>query len=59
MTTCYFRSLSYGKGSTEPLKDLPKITTTEAWDGKDGQVRTMLFVVIMFHLRSTVIKVFL
>lgn len=34
----YLRSLSYGKGSTEPLKDLPKITTTEAWDGKDGQM---------------------
>lgn len=34
----YLRSLSYGKGSTEPLKDLPKISSVEAWDGKDGKL---------------------
>lgn len=34
----YLRSLSYGKGSTEPLKDLPKVDKTEPWDGKDGQL---------------------
>lgn len=35
----FLRDLSYGKGSTSPLKgaELPKIVDTEKWDGKDGQ----------------------
>ncbi|CAG5122802.1 unnamed protein product, partial [Candidula unifasciata] len=34
----FLRDLSYGKGSTAPLKNakLPKIETVEPWDGKDG-----------------------
>ena len=35
----YFcRDLSYGRGSTAPLKgtSLPKISKVDAWDGKDG-----------------------
>ena len=37
---CFCRDLSYGKGSTLPVKDekLPEIVTIEAWDGKDGVV---------------------
>lgn len=33
------RDLSYGRGSTAPLKGaaLPKISTVDPWDGKDGQ----------------------
>ncbi|XP_005108921.1 protein disulfide-isomerase A6 [Aplysia californica] len=34
----FLRDLSYGKGSTSPLKNakLPEIAKVEAWDGKDG-----------------------
>lgn len=34
----FLRDLSVGRGSTAPLKgaELPKVETTEAWDGKDG-----------------------
>jgi len=34
----FLRDLSYGKGSTAPLKNakLPAITKAEKWDGKDG-----------------------
>ena len=36
----YSRDLSYGRGSTAPVKDdkLPEIVDTEPWDGKDGEV---------------------
>jgi protein disulfide-isomerase A6 len=34
----FLRDLSYGKGSTAPLKggNLPKVDDIDAWDGKDG-----------------------
>ena len=34
-----YRDLSYGKGSTAPVAGakLPEISTTEPWDGKDGE----------------------
>ena len=37
----HFRDLSYGKGSTSPLRnaELPKIEEREPWDGKDAEVR--------------------
>ena len=36
----FCRDLSYGRGSTAPIKDekLPEIVTIEPWDGKDGEV---------------------
>lgn len=36
---CIYRDLSYGKGSTAPVAGakLPDISTTEPWDGKDGE----------------------
>lgn len=36
----FLRDLSYGRGNTAALKggELPKITKTEAWDGKDGEL---------------------
>lgn len=36
----FLRDLSYGKGSTSPIKgtSLPKVDTVDAWDGKDGQL---------------------
>lgn len=36
----FLRDLSYGKGSTAPLKNakLPAIVKVEGWDGKDGQL---------------------
>lgn len=35
----FLRDLSYGRGSTAPLKgnELPKIYETESWDGKDAE----------------------
>ncbi|KAJ8870415.1 hypothetical protein PR048_029437 [Dryococelus australis] len=35
----FLRDLSYGRGNTAPVKGaaLPKISTVEPWDGKDGQ----------------------
>lgn len=35
-----FRDLSYGKGNTAPVKgsQIPKIASTDAWDGKDGEL---------------------
>lgn len=38
--TFFSRDLSYGRGSTGPVKGaaLPKISKTEAWDGKDGEL---------------------
>jgi len=35
----FLRDLSYGRGSTAPLRgtSLPKISKADAWDGKDGQ----------------------
>lgn len=34
------RDLSFGKGSTAPLKNakLPEVNSVEKWDGKDGVV---------------------
>lgn len=36
----YLRDLSYGRGSTFPVKGaaLPSIKSIDAWDGKDGQL---------------------
>ncbi|KAL8585699.1 Protein disulfide-isomerase A6 [Nucella lapillus] len=36
----FLRDLSYGKGSTSPLRNaaLPKIESREPWDGKDGEL---------------------
>lgn len=36
----FLRDLSFGKGSTAPLKNakLPNIQDSDAWDGKDGQL---------------------
>ncbi|OWF51690.1 protein disulfide-isomerase A6-like [Mizuhopecten yessoensis] len=36
----FLRDLSYGKGSSVPMRDnaLPKVQTMEPWDGKDGQM---------------------
>lgn len=36
----FLRDLSYGRGSTAPIKDekLPEIVTIESWDGKDGEL---------------------
>ncbi|KAL5018533.1 hypothetical protein ScPMuIL_004255 [Solemya velum] len=36
----FLRDLSYGRGSTAPLKNakLPPIQTTDPWDGKDGEL---------------------
>ncbi|XP_011505126.1 PREDICTED: probable protein disulfide-isomerase A6 [Ceratosolen solmsi marchali] len=36
----FLRDLSYGRGGTAPLrtKELPKIYTTEPWDGKDAEL---------------------
>ena len=36
----FLRDLSYGKGRTSPVKgaQIPKISTIEAWDGKDGEL---------------------
>ena len=35
----FLRDLSYGRGSTAPLKgsQLPKVYETELWDGKDAE----------------------
>ncbi|KRY54523.1 Protein disulfide-isomerase A6 [Trichinella britovi] len=37
---CAFRELSYGRGSTAPVKgaQLPAIVETSPWDGKDGEL---------------------
>ena len=39
------RDLSYGKGSTAPLKNakLPTVKSVEPWDGKDGVVRLQIY----------------
>lgn len=36
----YLRDLSYGRGSTFPVKGaaIPSVKTVEPWDGKDGQL---------------------
>ena len=36
----FLRDLSYGKGRTNPVRGakLPKITKTDPWDGKDGEL---------------------
>ncbi|CAH2049985.1 unnamed protein product, partial [Iphiclides podalirius] len=36
----FLRDLSFGRGQTAPVKgaEMPKITTTEPWDGKDGEL---------------------
>lgn len=36
----FLRDISYGRGRTAPVKgaELPKITKTDAWDGKDGEL---------------------
>lgn len=36
----FLRDLSFGRGNTAPIKgaQLPKISETEQWDGKDGQL---------------------
>lgn len=36
----FLRELSYGRGSTAPLKNakLPEISTGDPWDGKDGEL---------------------
>lgn len=36
----FLRDISYGRGQTAPVKgaSIPKIYTTEPWDGKDGQL---------------------
>ena len=41
----FLRDLSYGRGSTEPLRQsqLPNAKETSKWDGKDAEVR-LLFV---------------
>ncbi|GFO12567.1 protein disulfide-isomerase a6 [Plakobranchus ocellatus] len=40
LTHRFCRDLSYGKGSTAPLKNakLPGIQKVEPWDGKDGEL---------------------
>ncbi|XP_045446332.1 protein disulfide-isomerase A6 homolog [Melitaea cinxia] len=36
----FLRDLSFGRGQTAPVKgaEMPKIITTEPWDGKDGEL---------------------
>ncbi|XP_074656300.1 protein disulfide-isomerase A6 homolog [Tubulanus polymorphus] len=34
----FLRSISFGRGRTVPLNKLPKISKTDPWDGKDGQL---------------------
>merc|ERR1712020_406372 len=36
----FLRDLSYGKGRTSPVKgaQIPKISSIDAWDGKDGEL---------------------
>ena len=36
----YLRDLSYGRGSTFPVKGaaVPTVRSIDAWDGKDGQL---------------------
>ncbi|XP_045538503.1 protein disulfide-isomerase A6 homolog [Papilio machaon] len=36
----FLRDLSFGRGQTAPVKgaEMPKISTTEPWDGKDGEL---------------------
>lgn len=36
----FYRDLSFGRGQTAPVKgaEMPKIITTEPWDGKDGEL---------------------
>ncbi|PZC76601.1 hypothetical protein B5X24_HaOG204369 [Helicoverpa armigera] len=36
----FLRDLSFGRGQTAPVKgaEMPKIVTTEPWDGKDGEL---------------------
>ncbi|XP_050343804.1 protein disulfide-isomerase A6 homolog [Nymphalis io] len=36
----FLRDLSFGRGQTAPVKgaEMPKILTTEPWDGKDGEL---------------------
>jgi protein disulfide-isomerase A6 len=36
----FLRDLSFGKGQTAPIKGaaMPKIYSTEKWDGKDGEL---------------------
>ncbi|KAL4713951.1 hypothetical protein ACJJTC_015605 [Scirpophaga incertulas] len=36
----FLRDLSFGRGQTAPVKgaQMPKISTTESWDGKDGEL---------------------
>ncbi|XP_062520299.1 protein disulfide-isomerase A6 homolog [Corticium candelabrum] len=36
----YLRDLVYGRGSTAPVRggELPKVSTVEPWDGKDGEL---------------------
>lgn len=38
----FLRDLSYGRGTTAPVKGaaLPEISTTEPWDGNDGELPT-------------------
>lgn len=35
-----FRDLSFGRGNTAPVKgaEIPKIVSTDPWDGKDGEL---------------------
>lgn len=42
-----FRDLSYGKGSTSPLRnaELPKIEDRDPWDGKDAEVNKCVSIV--------------
>ena len=36
----FLRDLSFGRGQTAPVKgaEMPKVSTTEPWDGKDGEL---------------------
>ncbi|XP_013188709.1 protein disulfide-isomerase A6 homolog [Amyelois transitella] len=36
----FLRDLSFGRGQTAPVRgaEMPKITTTDPWDGKDGEL---------------------
>lgn len=50
------RDLSYGKGSTAPLRSakLPKLNAREPWDGKDAEVIAFAFpyLPLSFSLKS-------
>ncbi|GBP29041.1 Protein disulfide-isomerase A6 homolog [Eumeta japonica] len=51
----FLRDLSFGRGQTAPVRgaEMPKIETTEPWDGKDGVLPAEEDIDLSDHSRST------